>query len=113
MVVRDLSFKINDRKFELKVRECKSFLSKASGLMFRKKSIPLLFIFDSRNRSAIHSLFCVPFIAIWFDGDEIVDVKLIDYIGFFIKPSRRFDKLLEVPLNNGDFDEIVDEIRKL
>lgn len=49
----------------LEVQVCKSPLSKFRGLMFKKKSPPLLFIFKKEKNICIHSFFCKPFKAIW------------------------------------------------
>jgi uncharacterized membrane protein (UPF0127 family) len=91
------------------VKECRSILSQARGLIFKEKSKPLFFIFKNKKRRAIHSFFCIPFIAIWFDEGKIVDVKLINSWKFSIKPKYRFDKLLEIPSNDVTFKEFIDE----
>jgi len=66
--------------------------------MFKKNSLPLLFVFKNLKIRGIHSFFCRPFIAIWFNEDEIVDVKVIRRWKPFIYPKEKFDKLLEIPL---------------
>jgi uncharacterized membrane protein (UPF0127 family) len=99
-------FEYKNRKFNIDVEECKTYLSKASGLMFRKKSKPLLFIFSRGTRESIHSFFCVNFIAIWFDNGEIVDVKLVKPWKIYIKPRRKFYKLLEIPENDENFTKL-------
>jgi len=76
--------------------------------MFRKKSKPLLFIFKTAKKRAIHSFFCKPFIAVWFNGKEIIDVKLIKNWRVFIKPDKRFDRLLEIPSSDVIFKEFID-----
>lgn len=58
-------FYFKEKEISLNVKECRSFWSKLSGLMFKKKSMPLLFIFNSDKLLCIHSFFCKPFLAIW------------------------------------------------
>tara|TARA_Y100000310_G_scaffold228680_1_gene230974 strand:+ start:3618 stop:3947 length:330 start_codon:yes stop_codon:yes gene_type:complete len=103
------SFKYNGREINLDVKISKNISSQIRGLMFRRKSKPLVFIFKNKKKRAIHSLFCKPFIAIWFDGDKIVDVKKIKPWKFFIKPREKFDKLLEILLDDVTFKEFLDE----
>jgi len=64
-----------DKKI-IQVKICKSFWSKFSGLMFKKSSLPLLFIFDREKTLSIHSFFCKPFIALWLDKEKKVTKKL-------------------------------------
>ena len=37
---------------------CDSFFRKLRGMMFRKKTVPLLFSFSKEKRISLHSLFC-------------------------------------------------------
>jgi len=100
-----MKFKFNYHKkeIEIDVEECRGAFSQALGLMFGIKKRPLLFVFKNKKRRAIHSFFCEPFVAIWFDEDEIVDVKVVRNWKFLIKPGKRFDKLLEIPIDNKNF----------
>jgi uncharacterized membrane protein (UPF0127 family) len=83
-------------KKSIQVKECKSIWSKFSGLMFRKNSPPLLFIFNKEKNLSIHSLFCKPFKAIWIDDKMRVTKKIaIAKIGFNFSGLGRY--LLEVP----------------
>lgn len=100
------SFKSNKNRISIDVRECKNFFSKMSGLMFRTKSKPLLFIFKSKNKSAIHSFFCVPFIIIWFNRDKIVDFKFVKPFKLYVVPKNKFDQFLEIPINSIYFSRI-------
>ena len=108
----DFSFIFKGKKFNIDVKECKTYFSKMMGLMFRKKSKPLLFIFKKKNSSAIHSFFCVDFIAVWFDNGKVVDVQLVKPWRFYIKPIGKFDRLLEIPSNSNDFRELALLIKK-
>ena len=104
-----MKFKYKGENFELDVKECKTISSKISGLMFRKKSPCLLFYFGKLRRWRIHSFFCRPFFAIWFNGDKIVDGKFVKPWIFWIQPKEKFDKLLEIPSNSEAFSRFVDE----
>jgi len=77
---------------------CSSFFSKTRGLMFRKKSKPLLFLFDEPTRIPIHSFFVrFPFIAVWFLNGKPVDKMLVMPWRFSVVPRTQFDMLLEIP----------------
>lgn len=106
-----MKFKFNfkSKDFELDVRECRTIFLKISGLMFRKKSPCLLFYFSKPRRYRIHSFFCKPFFAIWFNKDKIVDEKFVKPWIFWIQPKEKFDKLLEIPSNSEAFSKFVDE----
>ena len=101
--MKTLRFKYKNKNFSIKYKECNSLFSKTLGLMFRKNSPPLLFTFKKPAKISIHSFFCKPFIAIWFLHNKIVDIKLVKPNKFSIKPKDKFDKLLEIPLNNKEF----------
>ena len=108
------NFKYKNINYNLEVEECKTIFSKFRGLMFNSNSIPLLFIFNKPNQLPIHSLFCKPFIAIWFDNNnKVVDSKFIKPWKLSIKPKNKYNKLLEIPSNNDIFKIILDEIRKV
>jgi len=104
-------FNYKNKNFNIKVKECKSFFSKVSGLMFRKKSPPLLFYFGKPRRYRIHSFFCRHFVAVWFNGNKIVDEKFVKPWIFWIQPKEKFDKLLEIPSNNPIFNDFPDEAK--
>ena len=88
--------KINIKNFE----RCETFWSKFRGLMFRRESKPLLFIFKKPTRIGIHSFFCKKFLAIWMLDGQIVDVKIIKPWNPWIRPKSKFDKLLEIPFKS-------------
>ena len=81
--------------------------------MFSEKSYALLFIFNKKTQSPIHSFFCRPFIAIWFNDNKIIDIQDINNWRYSIKPRERYDKLLEIPFNNKNYRKILDDIRKI
>lgn len=66
-----------------------------TGLMFKGENTGAL-LFEMTN-SAIHSFFCKPFLAVWFNEGKIVDFQLVSPNKSHIKPEKDFDMLLEVP----------------
>jgi uncharacterized membrane protein (UPF0127 family) len=86
-----------NHKRTLKVKFCKSIWSKFSGLMFRKNSPPLLFVFKKEQTLSIHSLFCEPFDAIWLDEKKKI-TKKIRIVSPGLNFSAKGKYLLEVPL---------------
>jgi uncharacterized membrane protein (UPF0127 family) len=87
--------KIKRKSFNAKI--CSSFLSQAIGLMFKKNSPPLLFIFRKPVNLPIHSCFCRPFRAVWFNKDKIIDDKIVNPFSFSVRPNKLFTALLEIP----------------
>jgi len=104
-------FTYKKKNFELEVEEYRTIFSKFRGLMFGKNSKPLLFVFGKPTRQAIHSFFCKPFIAVWFNGINIVDVKSVNKWVFWIQPKGKFDKLLEIPSESSFFKIFLDEAK--
>jgi uncharacterized membrane protein (UPF0127 family) len=102
------SFRYKNKNISLDVEECRTILSRASGLMFKKKSPALLFIFNKPVKMAIHSFFCKPFIAIWFINDKIVEIKKVKPWKVHICPEKKFNKLLEIPFNNKNYSVVDD-----
>lgn len=81
---------------------CNNILSRARGLMFRKNSAPLLFIFNKPTIQSIHSFFCKPFKAIWINKDRIIDEKIVKPFSLSVKPKGEFTHLVEIPLDNNN-----------
>jgi len=100
MVLKNFEFYLGKRKKSIKVRMCKSAWSKFSGLMFRKNSPPLLFVFNKEKKLSIHSFFCKPFTAVWLDDKKRV-VKTSTIKNWKINFSGRGKYLLEIPKNCG------------
>ncbi|MCA9487815.1 MAG: DUF192 domain-containing protein [Nanoarchaeota archaeon] len=81
------------------------------GLMFsRKRSAEaMLFSFRKPKRMAIFSLF-IPFdfLAVWLDEkNEIIEKRVVSPGEFNVLPSRKFVKLIEIPIN-GKYDEVLE-----
>jgi uncharacterized membrane protein (UPF0127 family) len=108
-------FKFNHDKKEIEMEcdLCDNMFSQGSGLMFRKKSKPLLFRFKGAKKRAIHSFFCKKFYAIWFNRGQIVDEKLVSPWKISIVAKDRFDTLLEIPDNSEHFQKFVDGHRNI
>ena len=111
MVTFGFNFKKNNVILDVKV--CKNIFNKITGLMCRKNSPPLLFIFKKSVKTPIHSFFCKPFVAIWFNKNKVIDVKLVKPWRLSIKPDSKFDKILEIPSSDKNFALFTDENRKL
>jgi uncharacterized membrane protein (UPF0127 family) len=108
----EFNFSYNGKKFSIEVKECRTIFQKMMGLMFLKESKPLLFVFKKKTYEPIHSFFCVNFIAVWFDKDRIVDARLVKPWKISVKSLRQFDKLLEIPQNDKNFERLVLLIKK-
>lgn len=108
MSLKDFSFVHKGKKINLKVKECKDWLSKGVGLMFKKTSPCLLFVFNTSKKRAIHSLFCKPFVGVWLDEDKIVDVKMVRPWKTAVYPKKKFNRLLEIPSDSTTFKLFLD-----
>jgi len=96
MKLREITYFIEGKKRKIKVKVCKSFFSKARGLMFRRHSPPLLFVFNKNGNLRIHSFFCKPFRAVWLD-EKMRATKIIDVRNLRLDISGRGKYLLEIP----------------
>lgn len=106
-MVVDYKIKIGNKEITLKVKKLTNIFSHVQGLMFRKNSPPLLFIFKKPKKIAIHSYFCKKFIGVWLLDEKIIDIKLVKPNIFSVKPKEKFNKLLEIPENAKEFEEIM------
>ena len=95
-------FKLKNKLFNINVKECISLWSKFSGLMFKNKSPCLLFVFNKNKNLCIHSFFCKPFIAIWFNSDkEITKILNISEKGINFCGFGKY--LLEIPQSDENY----------
>ena len=108
MVLKKVEYFIEGKKKELIVKVCDNPWTKFSGLMFRKNSPPLLFIFNKEKILRIHSFFCKPFRAIWLDKN-MNSTKVQDIIKWSPNFSGRGKYLIEIPL---DYLKITNSRRK-
>jgi len=73
----------------------------------REKAPSLLFDFKGPSREPFHSMFVFfPFIAIWFYGEKIIDLKIVKPFKHWIRPEKPFTKILEIPINKKYCREI-------
>ncbi len=99
---KEIFLNYKGKKINIKVKDCNTF-EKAKGLMFtrRKMAEALLFDFKNLTREPIHSFFVFfPFIAVWLDGEKIVDLRIIKSFIPIIKPKKPFTSLVEIPIND-------------
>lgn len=93
----------------LNLKKC-NFFSKISGLTFtrKEKAKALLFEFKTPTLTAIHSLFVFfDFVGIWLDENgKVIEVKIVKPWAFSISPSRKFTKLIEIPINK-EYSKVV------
>lgn len=92
----------NGKKIEINnIERCDSLWKQFRGLMFRGRDAnSLLFEFRRETKISMHSLFCPLFMAVWLDDkNRIIEKKLVLPFKLWIKPERRFRKLLEIPVN--------------
>ncbi len=101
MTLEKITYHINGKKKNIKVKILKSVFSKGIGLMFRKNSPPLLFTCNKFKWNPITSYFCKPFKAIWLD-DKFHSTKVVDVRNWKINISGYGKYLLEIPLNSKD-----------
>lgn len=99
MVLTSFTYYLNNKKQSIRVKECRSIWSKFSGLMFKKNSPPLLFIFNKEKTLSIHSFFCKPFRAIWLDKKR-KSTKSVDILTWRPNISGSGKYLLEIPLES-------------
>ncbi|MBU2576252.1 MAG: DUF192 domain-containing protein [Nanoarchaeota archaeon] len=68
MAIKKITYLVKGKEKKIEVKICDTLLKKFQGLMFRKNSPPLLFVFNKEKKLSIHSIFCKPFTAIWLDN---------------------------------------------
>lgn len=102
MKTKELVYFIEGKKRQINVQVCDTVISKFCGLMFRKNSPPLLFLFNKNKTISIHSFFCRPFRAIWLD-ENMKSTKVIDVKNWRPNFSGRGRYLLEIPLKWQNF----------
>ncbi len=93
MVLKEITYFIKGEKRKLMVKQV-SILS--TGLMFRRKSPPLLFVIPKKMNATITSFFCKPFTAIWLD-DKMRSTKVTDVKTWKLNISGRGKYILEIP----------------
>ena len=93
MKLKKFTYKIHGKNKTINVKPVSVF---STGLMFRKKSPPLLFELNKERNFAIHSFFCKPFTAIWLDKEKKA-TKIIKVTSARFKIPGKGKYLLEIP----------------
>ncbi len=88
--------KVNDYKISMEV--CKSFISKAIGLMFALKPRNLLFVFDSEEIHSLHMLFVFfPIDVVFLDKNKkVVEINESFKPFTFYRPRKKAMYILEM-----------------
>jgi len=107
--MKEITYFIDGKREKIDVKICDTIFKKSLGLMFKKNSPALLFVFDKNKTLAIHSLFCKPFKAIWLD-EKMHSTKFVDVKNWKLNISGKGKYLLEIPtpLNNNKSPSIKD-----
>lgn len=93
-------FQYKNKKIKLDVKKCNS-LKETFGLMCTRKEKAKALLFELKKPLAIHSYFVFfPFVAIWLNKNKVVEIKKIKPFTLHVKPKKKFDKLIEIPINN-------------
>jgi uncharacterized membrane protein (UPF0127 family) len=112
MIQKLIGFNYKNKKINVEVKIVPWWF-KGIGLMFSKKqkAKALLFSFNKPVKIPIHSWFVFyDFFAIWLDENKkIIEIKKIKPFSFKILPSRKFKKLIEIPIND-QYDKILNLI---
>jgi uncharacterized membrane protein (UPF0127 family) len=98
MVLKKIKYTIKGKKYSTNARVLTTIPQKFLGLMFRRQSPPLLFVFNKNKKISIHSLFCKPFKAIWLD-DKMRSTKIINIRKWRFNFLGNGKYLLEIPLS--------------
>jgi len=95
-------FYIKGKKVIMRVKRYTSVWTNPFGLMFKKRSMPLLFVFNNEKIPAIHSFFCQPFFAIWISssGKATKILKINKWRPHF---SGEGKYLLEIPRSDENY----------
>jgi len=99
-----IKFKLNGIEYLVSdYKILRNIFQKMRGLMFRNKKFdtPLLFVFSKPGKYPIHSFFCRKFVGVWLLDNKVVDVKIVSPYKFNVTPGKKFNLLLEVPLNKN------------
>ena len=93
----NVTYYIDGKKKKIRAKVLKSIPAKAFGLMFQKKSPPLLFVCRRTQPILITSYFCNPFKAIFLD-DKFHATKIVDVKTWKLNIPGKGKYLLEIPL---------------
>lgn len=97
MALEKITYYVDGKKKTIKARILKSVFKKGIGLMFKKNSPSLFFVFNKNKTLSIHSFFCKPFRVMWLN-DKFHVTKIIDVKTWKLNISGHGKYLLEIPL---------------
>jgi len=100
LTVEKIRVGFGNKKFSLSVRRL-SYPGYFIGLMFKSINSENL-LFDLPGKWGIHSFFVFfPFLALWLDEkNNILEWRIVKPFSFFVKPKRKFAKLIEIPISS-------------
>ena len=104
----------NKTIFNMEVEKL-SPIGKFMGLMFRSSlTSNLLFEFKKPKRHAIHSFFVFfPFLALWLNKkNQVLEHKIINPFTLYVRSSKPFQKLIEIPINKSNLGIIKNLVGK-
>jgi uncharacterized membrane protein (UPF0127 family) len=96
MALKKITYFVEGKKKTSEVKICNTFLKKLTGLMFRRNSPSLLFVFNKEKKLIIHSFFCKPFTAIWLD-DKMHSTNVLKINNWRTNIVGKGKFLLEIP----------------
>ena len=93
--------KTKKRKIADSYIECSSLLSQIRGMMFRKKVIPLVFIFSRERRVNLHSFFCKEMDLVFLNNKfRVIEMKKNWKPFSFYTSKKKAKILLELPVGS-------------
>ncbi len=97
-----------NKKININVKEI-SGLRKVLGLMMKRDSEALLFVFKEDKKISLHSFFVFfDFLVLWLDDkDCVLEWRIVKPFSFSVLPEKNFRKIIEIPLNRRNM-HIVD-----
>ncbi len=100
-----MEIKIGLKKIEFNVKKSRGI----KGLMFCQRENADALVFKSQG--AIHSCFVFfDFLVLWLDSENrVVDYKIVKPWNLCEKSGKKFDKILEIPINQR-YEEVIGEI---
>lgn len=98
-MMRKIIIGFNRSKIVINVRELSNW-QMYFGLMFKQSESDNL-LFNKKGFWGIHSFFVFfPFLAVWLDEKKrVLEWRIIKPFTFFVRPRRKFSKLIEIPFN--------------
>ncbi len=102
-MLKKVSFNFKGKKVSIVAKNCVG-MNRFLGLLFKRKekADALLFEFRKPVNFRIHSIFVFfPFIAVWLDEkNHVLETRTIKPFTLSAKPTRPYNKFLEIPLNS-------------